>query len=80
MTVQLRDARERGDDKKDEMIYKIKRKIPELNSQTLTLMNEIEDPKYLDINSDMQIRIKEVNKMGEIVKGLISKKDSIQEY
>jgi hypothetical protein len=52
MTVQLRDARERGDDRREEMIMKIKKKIPKLNKQTETLLTEIKDPKYYDIESD----------------------------
>ena len=59
------------------MIHKIKKKIPKLNSQTETLLQEIEDPKYLDINSDLLVRLKEVNKMEKIVLELIKSKNDI---
>lgn len=57
LTHQLREAREKSEKRRDEMIIKIKKKIPKLDAMTSEMLIELSDPKYLSIESNIHILI-----------------------
>ena len=62
------------------MIIKIKKKIPKLDTMTAEMLNELSDPKYLDIESNIHL-INDQNQFNEQkTQQLLKKKSSIQEY
>jgi hypothetical protein len=62
------------------MIIKIKKKIPKLDTMTAEMLNELSDPKYLDIESNIHL-INDQNQFNEKkTQQLLKKKSSIQEY
>jgi len=46
------------------MIIKIKKKIPKLDTMTAEMLNELSDPKYLDIESNIHL-INDQNQFNE---------------
>jgi hypothetical protein len=53
LSIKLRETREQSDEKRELMICKVEKKIPKLNSIANALIKKLNQPKYLQITTDM---------------------------
>ncbi len=73
-------ARESTDRNKDSIKKQVQKKVPKLNFITEQFLEELDQEKYLDIQSDMSEVLKQVSHNDEVCAKLLEKKAAIQEF
>ena len=59
---------------------RISTKVPKLNKTTDAFIEELEDPKYLDIQSDVVAILEQIEQNEKICDKITTKRDNIQKY
>lgn len=62
----MSEARENADKRKEDMKRKIGRKIPKLHAKTAAFLEEIEQPRYLDMTDDIDDVLLDVQKFDNV--------------
>lgn len=66
--------------RKDAIKVKIKAKVPKLNKITNEFLEELENPKYLDIESDLLEILEQIERNETMCELITAQKTAIQNY
>ena len=80
LNKKIHQSREASSQKKESIKIRITTKVPKLNKVTDEFIEELQDPKYLDIKSDIDEILIQIDENDELCKKITQKRVDIQQY